>query len=543
MKRCEPRASTCGGLRFIVQGVECSRGDRRRGRVDRAGGSGEGGVGFGIAEISKKESGPGRSHSNQLSGTRSLSSPKDRYCSGVNEFIGRFENIIASHGLLRKGDCLLVAVSGGIDSMVLLHCLHWLSATHRWKLAVAHFNHQLRGVESNADERFVRRAARKLGLPFHCARSEVRPAARTSGISVEMAARALRHAFLARTARGCGSRKIALAHHADDQVELFFLRLLRGAGSQGLGGMGWSSPSPVSPGLVLLRPLLGETKAALADFARTEKIAFREDSTNRSNDIQRNLVRNELLPLLRHHYQPQIDRAVLRSMRLIHDEGEFVTQEAIQWLKSLRPLKGFDELPTALQRRVVQIELLASGVIPQFEQVEQLRTRAGEWVSVRDGGHCRRSPAGRIETRSKPVPPTLPAARTLGLGVKPGEVFFGSLAVRWRIVSGHRLPKRRALQSEQLDADAIGDTVVLRHWRNGDRFQPIGLPHSAKLQDLFVNLKIPRVRRHQLVLATTATGEIIWVEGLRIGERFKVIPATRRKLIWKWSDAVVATGC
>ena len=460
----------------------------------------------------------------------------------MNEFASRIEETILSHRLLKKGDAVLVAVSGGLDSMVLLRTLHSLSAAHRWKLDVAHCNHQLRGAESNADERFVARAATKLGLLFHSARGDVKKTAQAKGVSVEMAARTVRHACLAQIAKELGLRKIALAHHAGDQVELFFLRLLRGAGTQGLGGMEWSSPSPADRGITLFRPLLGETKVALADYARAEKISFREDSSNRSNDIQRNRIRNELLPLLRRDYQPQIDSAVLRSMRFIHDEGDFVTREAMHWRKSRRPAKNFDELHVALQRRVIQLELLAAGVVPQFDHVELLRSRAGEWVTVRPGFACRRTEAGKIEKRISPAAPLLDDDQPLKLAAKAGMTAFGPLAVRWSVTTGHRLPKHRVPQSERFDADAVGSAVILRHWRNGDRFQPIGLPRAAKLQDLFVNRKIPRARRHQLAVATTATGEIFWVEGLRIGERFKVTSATRRMLIWKWSAKSGATG-
>lgn len=452
----------------------------------------------------------------------------------MSEFVTKIEHDILSHRLLQAGDSVLVAVSGGLDSMVLLRTLHSLGATHRWKLAVAHFNHLLRGAESNADERFVASAAKKLGLPFRSARADVLKLAKEKGLSVEMAARSLRHEFLAHTAAGLGFRKIALAHHANDQVELFFVRLCRGAGTQGLGGMEWSSPSPAGGGIALLRPFLATGKRDLAEHAREQKISFREDSSNRSNAIQRNHIRNKLLPLLRRDYQLQIDGAVLRSMDLIHGEGEFVTLEAIRWLEIHRPAKAFDELHFALQRRVVQIELLAAGVVPQFEHVELLRRRVGEWVSVRAGMLCRRSAGGRIETQVGP-PATQPNVEAaVELGGPRGQVNFGPLAIQWSLAAGCKLPARRNHHAECFDADRVGASVLLRHWRDGDRFQPIGMSGSVKLQDLFVNQKVPRAHRHQLAVATTASGDIFWVEDLRIGELFKVTAATRRILKWRW---------
>ena len=154
----------------------------------------------------------------------------------MQQFIRRVEENIARQHLLKDGAKVLVAVSGGVDSMVLLHVLHELAPLHQWSLTVAHFNHQLRGRAAEADLRFVQRAAQKLGLPFESATANVQQFATAQKLSVEMAARKLRHEFLARTARAVGAKQIALAHHADDQTELFFLRLLRGAGSGGLGG-------------------------------------------------------------------------------------------------------------------------------------------------------------------------------------------------------------------------------------------------------------------------------------------------------------------
>ena len=198
--------------------------------------------------------------------------------------------------------------------MVLLHLLASFASRHGWRLTVGHFNHQLRGRSSDADERLVRRTARRLGLKCAVGSSDVRDFAKEHGISIEMAARKCRHEFLARVAVEHQARVISLAHHADDQVELFFLRLLRGAGSQGLGGMKWVGPSPANARLKLVRPLLDCSKVELTDFGQQHRIEFREDATNISQDVLRNRVRHELLPLLTRRYQPALQRTVLREM-------------------------------------------------------------------------------------------------------------------------------------------------------------------------------------------------------------------------------------
>src|ERR1041385_5671019 len=192
--------------------------------------------------------------------------------------------------------------------MVLLDVLCRLAAKKKWKISVAHLNHGLRGRSSDADERLVRRVARAKRLPMVVGQADVRARAGAAKISIEMAARKARHEFLAQAAASRGIRTIALAHHADDQVELFFLRLMRGAGGEGISGMKWQNASPVDSNIQLVRPLLDISKAELAQYAREERVQFREDATNRSFDFKRNRVRHELVPLIQKKYQPAIVR-------------------------------------------------------------------------------------------------------------------------------------------------------------------------------------------------------------------------------------------
>ena len=246
--------------------------------------------------------------------------------------------------------------------MTLLQALHKLSSRHRWRLTVAHFNHQLRGRSSNADEELVRQTAAAMRLPFVAGRANVKAFAQKSKMSIEMAARKLRHDFFARTAKERKTRVIALAHHADDQVELFFLRVLRGAGGEGLAGMKWRSPSPVDSKIMLVRPLLDATKAELRGFARENKIPFREDATNARLEMPRNRVRNELLPLLQRRYQPALTKTVLRLMEIVGAESELIGEMAQQWLRSRTKMNALSPLKPKVRagsRRLLQKTLTA----------------------------------------------------------------------------------------------------------------------------------------------------------------------------------------
>lgn len=418
--------------------------------------------------------------------------------------------------------------------MVLLAVLAELAGASDWKLFVAHFNHQLRGRASDGDERFVKLAAAKLNLPFHVGRGDVKSLVKEQGISVEMAARELRHQFLAQTARRLRCPVVALAHHADDQVELFFLRILRGAGGEGVAGMKWSSLSLASKSVRLVRPLLDVSKGELVEFACANKIRFREDATNASRDMLRNRVRHELLPLLRAEFQPALNRTVLRLMELVGAEAEAVEVVAMNWLTKFPRGGLWSKLALGVQRRVIQLQLQRLKVPADFELVERLRLQPGKLVSIGKqfvvcaaSGQVKRVVA---ENRAFDA-----AERRLNL--KAGQlVSFGGLGVTWdfAVAKGFVRPKIES-QREFFDAERVGATVVLRHWRPGDRFQPIGMKTAVKLQDWFTNQKIPAARRRELLLATTVTGEIFWVEGLRIGEAFKLTTQTRQVLVWRWS--------
>jgi len=421
--------------------------------------------------------------------------------------------------------------------MVLLHLLREQAGAADGRLVVAHFNHRLRGRAGDADEALVRRTARGLGLPCVVGSADVRREAARRGVSLEMAARELRHAFLAKVAQQRGASVIALAHHADDQVELFFLRLLRGAGGEGLGGMKALSPSPANPRVRLWRPLLEFTKAELRALARTRGIRFREDASNASPAHRRNRVRGELLPLLR-QLEPGFAATVARVMAITGAEAELADALAGRWLNARRR-GAFARLPVAVQRHALRRQLLALGVPPDFELIETLRGCAGKRVSVAAGRWLVRGTSGVVGWAANPQPTF--GADEVSIALSPGsqrwrvKPFTGGV-LRWRVIPrpANFRPGADRAGAEFFDADQIGPRLTLRHWRAGDRFQPIGMNGSVKLQDWFTNRKVPATERRQRVLGVTAAGDIFWVEGERISERAKVSPQTRRLLEWRW---------
>ena len=430
---------------------------------------------------------------------------------------------LEDHQLVPRDRRLLVAVSGGLDSMVLLHVLAGLRRP-RLDLVVAHANHQLRGEESEADAAFVEACCKKLGLPCHIGLLQVHDALSRSQESLEMVARRLRHRFLAATAVQQGIQTLATAHHADDQAELLLIRLLRGAGSEGLAGMTWKGPSPASPDLTLVRPLLRSSREDLIRFAKEKGIVFREDSSNSDRSILRNRIRHDLLPLLEREFNPGIRGVLGRTAELLGDEAEHLAAEATRWRGNPEPTP-FASLSPALQRWVLRQELWELGHDVGFDHLERLRI--GKGATLARGLDLERRPSGSL-TRRETVGEFSAGRAKISLA-RSGTQTLGEVLLEWR-----RTPRPKPDAQppslpgwECLDARSVGASVMFRHWRPGDRFQMLGRRQPSKLQDLFVNRKVPASLRRRLLIGETDSGEIFWVEGLPPGEAFKVLSTTR----------------
>ncbi len=444
---------------------------------------------------------------------------------------------IAEHGLFGQKERILAGVSGGADSMVLLHLLHRLAPAYEWYLGAAHLNHQLRGAAADEDEDLVRAFAEKLGLAFHAGKQDARAFSSASSVSVEMGARELRHRFLAETALAHNYSCVALGHHLDDQVELFFLRLLRGASNEGMAGMRWQSASPEDPRVRLARPLLGQTRAWILDYAREERVPFREDSSNADLEIPRNRIRRSLIPLLE-EWQPAVRQSVARLMEIAGAEAWLSESMAREWLQGDRKTE-FEALPVAVSRRCVELQLIGLGVEVDFDLVESLRRNPGEKICARGGRAVARTPEGDVREDPPESKDFNPASAPLSLEENSGLAVFDGMEISWRRRSGDLEPPLDGRSSgvEQFDSERVGRRVELRHWRPGDRFQPIGMERPQKLQNLFVNLKVPAAERRRRAVAVTAEGRIFWVEGLRIGEEFKCVPGGKPRLEWRWRRA------
>jgi tRNA(Ile)-lysidine synthase len=444
--------------------------------------------------------------------------------------VKQVEEFIEKHGLLKKGSRILVAVSGGVDSVVLLRVLKALSPKYHWNIQVAHFNHSLRGQDADRDEAFVRRLALTYNLAFHGQQQDVRKYARKQGLSIEEAARLLRYDFLEKTAVAIHADKIAIAHNANDQAETVLLFLLRGTGKTGLAGM------PVARGKII-RPLLFIWRKDIEIFAKQNKLLFRTDTSNLQTNYLRNRIRLKLLPELAKHYNPQICQHLLHISSLEREEDRFLQQYAIrEAAKCLEQKTGvsvlhnkqFSKLPVWLQRRLVRLIAPLS-----YEQVEKVRYLAGttgpvKTLSLGNRFWCRREYGKLIFSTGNQIKETGSTAEwTLPV---PGMTFIPELGLHvvtrtYKKPSQFRITKSKRLTF--LDIESISGQLRLRTRKPGDRFRPYGLLGTKKLKDYFMEQKIVSGERDQVPVIMDDKGIVSLCTLGRIDDRVKVTPQTK----------------
>lgn len=411
------------------------------------------------------------------------------------DFLSSIRNNIDNHGLLPEEKQLIVAVSGGADSVALLHAFKTLELP----CSIAHVNHGLRGHESDADELFVRELARKLEIPFHSTAVDVGKLATQSSDSIEMAARKARHTFFETFDKAV----IALAHHADDQVETFLLRLARGAGPEGLSGMSFSSE--IGP-LKLIRPMLDIPRAEIIHWLKENGYTWREDSSNSEDTFLRNRIRNSILPMLEKELNPAIRHSVIRTMDILRAENEWMNEQ-------IRDLSFDSPADPAAKRRLLRNWLFKNGVEQvSFDAIEKILELmdAGQGTSIFELNELQRVVieygTPRLENLNS-------------LAQQPEWTLTAEAHTGWEkdLSSLGQLPATAAFCAKK-----VGDaSFEVRCARNGDRMRPMGMDGSRKLQDIFTDLKIPRSERNHLPVVVCRE-EIIWVPGYRISRDWTV---------------------
>jgi tRNA(Ile)-lysidine synthase len=467
----------------------------------------------------------------------------------------RIVKTIRSRELFDRGQHLLVAVSGGPDSIALLSLLHHLSSSWSLTLTAVHFNYGLRGAESDGDQEFVTATCHELGIPLIIRALTVQTRQRRTSLQAE--ARELRYRAMSEIAEACGVDRIAVGHTADDQAETVLLWMLRGTGLSGLSGM------PAMREGKIIRPLYDTRRQEILAYLNERQQPFRQDSSNSKPLYLRNRVRQELIPLLQ-RLAPSSLAGLCRLADLCREDDALLDQQVGQLCASqVREGQNGDwaidrsfllQLPLAAQRRVVR-NLLRRGdrlrrspsvrTIDLVLQVVMKGTASSNLAAksicvVIEQDVVRFVPSGpKIFVRDR-LQPT--ASMVLAV---PSQVIWTATG---HIIQAEELKQKpvgakiHEKHSIVVDADLLSGPLLVRPWQQGDRFHPLGMKgRSKKLQDFFTDLKVPIAQR-TLIPVVAAPEGIVWIVGYRQDERWRLKPTTTRCLVLTAHEAPNGKG-
>ena len=449
-----------------------------------------------------------------------------------------FQAYINRYHLIAEGEKVILALSGGIDSMVLADLL----LKTKVEFVAAHCNFHLRGEESDGDEKFVRDYAERNGIQCFVKHFGTEKYAAEQGVSIEMAARDLRYAWFEELRQQLGYDKIAVAHHADDQAETFFINLLRGAGLNGLKGM-----KPQNG--VIIRPLLWASREQIRQYAVESQITWHEDHTNAESVYLRNKIRNQLLPTF-DELQPEARQGLYKSLEHLSAENELYRALLKEKLAQIVELDGdVQRLPfsklvkakvpePAIPEATRRVEGPVYSFQLLFEWLRQYGFNTDQCHFIYDAigtgiGNQYCSPThcvviGRDNLQLSEIKEKTDDEIQIQIGeeeiLSPIHLRFSKLEKTADFIIN------KSSDVAQLDSDKLRFPLALRHWRHGDRFCPLGMKGSKLLSDFFVDQKFSEFQKQNVWLLVSADGDILWVVGYRIDDRFKIVDDTKAVL-------------
>jgi len=446
--------------------------------------------------------------------------------------IDQFQLYINRYNLIAEGDRLILALSGGIDSMVLADLL----LKSKVQFVAAHCNFHLRGAESDGDEKFVHEFAEKNGIQCFVKHFDTEQYAAEQGVSIEMAARDLRYAWFEELRQQLDYNKIAVAHHADDQTETFFINLLRGAGLRGLKGM-----QPQNG--MIIRPMLWASREQIHQYAVENRITWREDHTNAESVYLRNKIRNQLLPVF-DELHPEARQGLYKSLEHLSSENELYRALLQEKLNQIVERNGeiqsiphsaffiqhsaFLKVPEPVEGPTLSYQLL-------FEWLRQYNFNTDQCRFIYDAmetgiGNKYYSPThqlviGRNELQLSEIKPGDDEVVQIEIGEEEISSPIHLRSSRFEKTADFIIDKSPNVAL--LDADKIRFSLTLRHWHHGDRFHPLGMKGSKLLSDFFVDQKFTEWQKQNVWLLVSVDNEILWVVGYRIDDRYKVTKDTK----------------
>jgi tRNA(Ile)-lysidine synthase len=451
--------------------------------------------------------------------------------------IKKVNQTIEKYNLLEKGERMVVALSGGPDSTALLAVLAQIAQKLDLSLVVAHFNHGLRGAESDEDENFSRELSEKMGLSFVSAKMDLRK--RKKGLSPEDFYRRQRYDFLNKISEDYQAQKIALGHNLQDQAETVLLNILRGSGLEGLKGF-----LPMRDGKII-RPLMEISRREIISFLNEAGIPYRQDSSNENKRYLRNQIRSELIPYLKEKFNPKIEETLAQMAEILRLEDEFIRQHVDEVLKAsfiqrqqnriLLKISYINRLPSAIRLRLFKTILESLNPAKNgfsFIHIKSLdnlaqKCESGKRVDLPLGIEVRREYDDLIMERKKVCSKQMDYEYTMNI---PGSIYIKErkFTVRSEITKKENVDLN-SKSKVYLDLDKIQKPVIIRNRRNGDWFQPLGMQGRQKIKTFFIDRKMPRCERNEIMLFVDQLS-VIWIENMHFNDRVKITAETKNVL-------------
>ncbi len=441
-------------------------------------------------------------------------------------------NFIDENHLIEKGDKVLVALSGGADSVFLLYFLIKFKRRFGIEVAAFHLNHKLRGKTAIEDEKFCVDFCSKTNVEFVSVRKDVKAFAKRMKVSVEEAGREIRYSELNKAAKKIGCTKIATAHNLSDNVETVLLNFVKGTCVKGLAGI------PISRNNII-RPILCISSEEIRKYLKENNIPFKVDESNLDSDYERNFLRNEIIPKLKRRLNPRLEEKISNTSKIISELNSFVEKQIEEIRKEATKFDGKElrinsqkiskvdkSLQGILLKSVIEnsfnVELSSENI---FSLAELLILQTGRSVHLKENIVATRERSELVIRRSYSS-----GNKKSTYKIKVGQ----KIRVDGKVISirdvNRKMFKFSADRSiEYISGVGLRDIFEIRKWKVGDKFQPIGMKGTKKISDFLSDEKISSINKKEHLILTNA-GKIVWVIGLRIDERFKVTPETKRIL-------------
>ena len=439
---------------------------------------------------------------------------------------------ILNKKLIDAGDSILVALSGGADSVFLLEFLLKYKKRFNIDIAAFHLNHNLRGKEANIDEQFCKNLAAQKRIPFFSTSKNVKLFAKRKRMSLEEAGREIRYGALLKIVKTHNYTKIATAHNADDNAETVLLNLIKGTGIKGLSGIPERREK-------IIRPVLILSKKEILDYLHNKKTNYRIDSSNVENDYQRNYLRNEIIPLIKDKLNPQFDSAVFRTSEIIRGYTSLIDEQINNTVKKTVTYKQQKLIINLIQLKETDVRLYGDvfrkTVRKYFNEDLESKNISDliKLIKAQTGREIRFS--NRIVAVKERDSIIIYLKKREMKNVKQVEIKIGEekqvegKSISISTINRNKLSFCNTINKEYISADKIKSKFILRRWKDGDRFYPLGMKNSKKLSDFLTEQKVrSSEKKEQLVLSNA--GKIVWVVGIRIDERYKISAKTKKVL-------------